>query len=333
MTARTRNALAATVTTLVVALFVALDHVAPPVAAGGLLHPWRRPVTQAPPPGCRDATFDGEGVTLRGWQCQAVGPRRGTLVYLHGVADNRTSAVGAIQMLTTAGLDVVAYDSRAHGESTGTACTYGYLEKQDLRRVVARLAPGHVVLLGTSLGAAIALQDAPDDSRISGVVAAETFSDLKTVARERAPCILTNRMIRRAFALAESQGGFRVDEVSPEAAARRIRIPVLLIHGAADIDTSPDHTRRVFAALAGPKALVLVAGAHHNDSLNAPDTWRRIRTWLDEVLGSPAGPDYGSRAGAFGTTTPVPRGATPGIETGSFPPTAISPSSARAAAR
>lgn len=285
MTTRTRLVLTAIASTAIAALGVAVDSVAPSIAAGGLLHPWRRPVTQAPPPGCQDTTFDGEGVTLRGWRCQASSPRRGTLIYLHGVADNRTSAEGAIAILTAVGLDVIAYDSRAHGESTGSICTYGVWEKHDLRRVLDQSRPGPVVLLGTSLGAAIALQEAADDPRVSGVVAAEVFSDLRTVARERAPRILTTRMIRRAFAMAEERGRFRIDDASPASAARRIRVPVLLIHGADDTDTPPDHSRRVFAALAGPRELVLVPGARHNQSLNDGRTWQRIEVWLDGVLG------------------------------------------------
>jgi pimeloyl-ACP methyl ester carboxylesterase len=230
-------------------------------------------------------TLDGDGVTLRGWRCLASGPRRGTLVYLHGVADNRTSAAGAIQTLTAIGLDVVAYDSRAHGQSTGTVCTYGVREKRDLRRVIDALSPGPVVLLGTSLGAAIALQEAADDPRVSGVVAAEVFSDLRTVARERAPRVLTDRVIRRAFSIAETRGRFLVDEANPALAARRITVPVLLVHGAADTDTGPDHSRRVYAALAGPRELVLVAGARHNETQNERRTWQRIEVWLEGVLG------------------------------------------------
>ena len=64
-----------------------------------------------------------------------------------------------------------------------------------------------------------------------------------------------------------------------------IRIPVLLLHGAKDTDTSPDHSRRVFAALAGPKRLILVPGARHNESLR-PDVWNEVETWLDDVLAS-----------------------------------------------
>ena len=113
----------------------------PSLAAGGLLHPWRRPVSQPPPPGCEDKTFPGMGVALAGWQCHAPGEQRGTLVYLHGVADNRAAVAGIVSRFMAQGFDVVAYDSRSHGNSQGDICTYGFYEKEDLRSVLAHARP------------------------------------------------------------------------------------------------------------------------------------------------------------------------------------------------
>lgn len=258
-------------------------HQLPALGASGLLHPARRPMAAMRPAACQDATFMGMGVTLAGWRCLASGERRGTLVYLHGIADNRTSGAGIVERFTRQGLDVVAFDSRAHGQSEGDTCTYGFFEKQDLNRVLDSIHAKPIILIGTSLGAAVALQEAADDERVRAVVAAETFSDLRTVATERAPFFFTRRAIQEAFALAEQQGRFQVDAVSPAAAASRISIPVLLIHGAADRDTSPDHSRRVFAALAGPKRLILIPGAGHNGSLRG-NIWPEIQGWVQSVI-------------------------------------------------
>jgi len=52
---------------------------------------------------------------------------------------------------------------------------------------------------------------AADDKRVKGIVAAEVFSDLRTVARGRAPGFLTEGIIARAFGMAEARGAFRVD--------------------------------------------------------------------------------------------------------------------------
>jgi pimeloyl-ACP methyl ester carboxylesterase len=252
----------------------------PAWGAGGLLHPVRQSATPPLPASCADAELAGDGVTLRGWRCRATASARGTVIYLHGVGDTRRSAAGAIARFTAKGLDVIAYDSRAHGQSGGDLCTYGFFEKRDLQKVVDAIGTGPVILIGTSLGAAVALQEAADDARITAVVAAETFSDLRTVATERAPFVFTSGAIDRAFQLAEKQAAFSVDAVSPLAAARRITVPVLVIHGDADGETPPSHSQRVFEALRGPKRLLLVPGAGHNQSLRA-DVWREIDRWIE----------------------------------------------------
>ena len=256
----------------------------PGAGAGALLHPARRAAVETRPAMCKDAVVTSDGLRLKGWRCQAAAARRGTVVYLHGIADNRSSAVGAIDRFTRRGFDVAAYDSRANGESDGDTCTYGFFEKEDLHRILDTVGRGPIVLIGASLGGAIALQEAARDSRVTAVVAAETFSDLRTVAVERAPVFFTPGIIERVFRVAEQQGRFSVDAVSPVAAAAEITIPVLLIHGADDTDTPPDHSRRVLAALKGPKRLILVPSARHNQSLTG-DVWDEVERWVDDVIG------------------------------------------------
>lgn len=253
------------------------------IGAGGLLHPFRSRVRRSPPPACYETTYQGDGVTLKGWHCRADGLRRGTVVYLHGVADNRTSAAGVVDRFQRRGFDVVAYDSRAHGESDGDICTYGFFEKRDLSRVLDAIGQEPIVLVGSSLGAAVALQAAAEDTRIKAVVAAEVFSDLRTIAMERAPFFFTSATIEEAIRLAEQRGEFQVDAVSPQQAAAKLNIPVLLIHGAADVDTRPDHSRRVFDALSGQKRLIIVPAARHNESLG-DDVWTEIERWIDAAL-------------------------------------------------
>jgi dipeptidyl aminopeptidase/acylaminoacyl peptidase len=58
---------------------------------------------------------------------------------------------------------------------------------------------------------------------------------------------------------------------------------VLLIHGAEDTDTLPAHSERVFAALGGPKRLILVPHARHNQSLSG-EVWNELDQWIEQVL-------------------------------------------------
>lgn len=258
----------------------------PSWGANALLHPQRRPMTRVPDRPFDAVDFDGAGVTLKGWWFHA-GGKRGTIVVLHGVADNRGSSVGIADHFAARGFDVVAYDSRAHGESGGGACTYGFYEKEDLRRVLDRVAARPVVLMGFSMGAAIALQEAAVDQRVGAVVAVSPFSDLRTAAAERAPFFASKGNLADAFRLAEAEGNFRVDDVSPMAAAARIAAPTLLIHGEKDDETPAAHSQRIFAALRGPKRLIVVPNASHNHVLNA-QVWNDIDAWLDSVLAAPA---------------------------------------------
>lgn len=255
----------------------------PEWGANALLHP-RRHVAAATTLPHEDVAFQSDGLLLKGWLFRGRAPRRGLILYLHGSSDNRGSGVGIAARFTPKGWDVLAYDSRAHGESEGTECTYGYYERRDL--IVALDAVGarrHVILFGASLGAAVALQAAPLDVRIRGVIAQSSFSDVETVARERAPWLATQAEIASAIGIAERQARFRMADVSPVRSAAHITVPVLVIHGDADIETKPDHSRRIFAALAGPKQLLLVPGAGHNDVLAHEDVWREIEAWLDRV--------------------------------------------------
>jgi dipeptidyl aminopeptidase/acylaminoacyl peptidase len=136
-----------------------------------------------------------------------------------------------------------------------------------------------VAVIGVSLGAAVAIQAAAEDPRVSQVVAISTFSDLRTVASERAPFFASAGNIREAIAIAEKQANFVVDEVSPVHAAARLSIPVLLIHGAVDRETPPAHSERVYQALKEPKRLLLLPKSGHAVSLDEA-TWRIIDEWL-----------------------------------------------------
>ena len=273
--------------------------------ADKLLHPKRRPVRQAIP-SSEAVQFEGEGVRLAGRWFHAP-EKRGTVVFLHGLSDNRAAGVKIADHFVARGFDVIAYDSRAHGESGGDACTYGFYEKRDLERVLDRVETRPIVVMWFSMGAAVALQAAAADRRIDAVVAVSPFSDLRTIVRERAPFFATNRDIAAAFKLAEQRANFRADEVSPLAAAGQITVPALIIHGARDRKTQPAHSQRIFAALRARKELILVPNFGHRRVLT-PDVWREIDAWLDAGLVAPtAGSDPGYLSATDMARSPLTR--------------------------
>jgi alpha-beta hydrolase superfamily lysophospholipase len=272
---------------LLAVLLLGAGCMPPSWAANALIHPGRRPPKEAPQRPVEKLRLEGAGVHLEGWRFPSEGPvKRGTVIYLHGVGDSRRSSVRIADHFVPAGFDVVAYDSRAHGESEGDACTYGAYEKQDLARVLAGIQARPIVLLGSSLGAAVALQAAAQSPEVAAVISVSTFSNLRRVARDRAPFFASEANIRDAFAIAEREGRFKLDDASPVTAAPHIKVPVLIIHGEDDDETRPIHSQRVYDALRGPKQLIIVPGAGHGNVING-QVWTRIDEWLRRTL--PAG--------------------------------------------
>jgi pimeloyl-ACP methyl ester carboxylesterase len=279
-----RQRLAEAVSMVIIVIVIGAGLLAtqlPAMGAGALLFATRRDSGRPMPPSCIERQFAGAHGPLSGWQCDTPAvPARGTIIYLHGIADDRGSAYGVVTRFLPAGFNVIAYDSRAHGRSSGDLCTYGYFEKDDLKRVIAQIAADPIVLIGHSLGAAVALQTAAVEPRIRAIVAASTFADLRSIATERAPFVFSQRMIDAAFSIAEKRAKFVVDDVSPVRAATNVRAPVFLIHGANDRETPPVHSERVMQALSGAKRLLIVPDASHNDVLWHDAVWAEIRQWI-----------------------------------------------------
>ena len=141
--------------------------------------------------------------------------------------------------------------------------------------------------MGGSLGAAVAIQSAADDPRVSAVVAVKMFFDFGTVANERAPFFFTRGTIGR-HSTWRRQGHFDVDDVSPVAAAAKIEVPVLLIHGDAieirggSLSSRFCRTARIEAFCLGPGRATrrrCVRRSGHDRALGSGrtrDTWSYI---------------------------------------------------------
>jgi pimeloyl-ACP methyl ester carboxylesterase len=85
------------------------------------------------------------------------------------------------------------------------------------------------------------------------------------------------------FASAGEMARFPPEEASPVALAPRIRVPVLLLHGAHDRETPPSHSARVLASLGGPHELVVLPGVGHDEILGREEAWRAIDAFLAVV--------------------------------------------------
>ena len=262
---------------------------APEWGANALVHPARRG-SHGIPDGSESFEVDvGGGITLKGWWAKGLIPRRGLVLWLHGVGDNKDSAEGLIERWTKKGFDVAAYDSRAHGSSGGQTCTYGFYEKGDVSRVLdvlgkAGASTDRTILVGFSMGAAVALQAVEaGEPRAIAVAALAPFADLRSAASHAAPFWMTRRSIDAAIARADQLGQFAVDQVAPAAGQAQIHVPMLLVHGTNDQKIGAADSQAIFGAGGPSRKLVLVDGANHDNLLDHAEAWAALDQFLDGV--------------------------------------------------
>ncbi len=215
-----------------------------------------------------------DGIVLRGWLVRCGASPRGTLLYLHGVADCKIDGIRFARLMTGHRFNVALFDSRRHGASGGKYCTYGYYEKHDVVATIDHLqqrtdgAAGRFGLFGTSMGASIALQAAAIDGRIAAVAAENSFATLRSIFDDYQKRMvylpfhyLRNIVIKRSEHLAR----YKANDVSPLEAVRNIHIPLLFIYGTEDSKIRYEYSLQLFENANSPKELFPIENAaHHN---------------------------------------------------------------------
>jgi len=220
-----------------------------------------------------------DGVLLSGWKVHPQAANGDWVLLFHGVADNRMGVLGEAEFLARDGYSLVMMDARAHGDSGGALATYGWKERYDTQATVQALYASEKVhclfAIGESMGAAIALQSAAIELRITGVVAEAAFSDLREVSYDYAGLRLSpwlgktlfRPVVWAAISAMQREGSFQADDVSPEKAVALRAFPVLLICGTLDRKVPCRHSERILRAASGIKSLWIVQGAGHTEAL------------------------------------------------------------------
>lgn len=178
---------------------------------------------------------------------------------------------GMLKLAGELGIDVLAADQRAHGESAGRTITFGVRERYDcldwIQYLLDRFGPDRDIILGgVSMGAATVLMAADRlPANVKGIIADCGYTSpeaiMEHVSRSvHIPPALSLPLLR---ASARILGGFDTRACSAPEALRRCRAPVLFIHGEADSFVPCDMSRENYAACTAPKRLLTVPGADH----------------------------------------------------------------------
>ena len=171
-----------------------------------------------------------------------------TILYVHGNAEDLGDIQPVLQKLQNIGFSVFAYDYRGYGTSQGTPTernayrdietAYNYLTQQ------LRVPSQRIIAYGRSVGGGSAV-DLASRKPVAGLIMESAFT---TAFRVIVPIpILPFDKFRN------------IDKI------KKLKCPVLVMHGKAD-DTIPfQHGQQLFAAAKEPKLSLWVDEAGHND--------------------------------------------------------------------
>lgn len=213
----------------------------------------------------RVATGDGE--TLGAWYVPAlrVNSNGYTVLYCHGNAGDIGDRVGHVRELHRAGFDVMVFDYRGYGESTGLPSEKGtYADaKACWEHVVTGkgVSPERVVVYGHSLGGAVAANLAAGASPRLLVVEG-AFTSAGDMAAGMFPWLPSRLLCRFKYDTRE--------------AVSRVNCPVIVAHSRDDEMIPFAMGRRLFESARGPKCFVELSGGHNTSGIGYSEAYLKL---------------------------------------------------------
>jgi fermentation-respiration switch protein FrsA (DUF1100 family) len=224
------------------------------LARKSLYHPWRYPQGYwdvQKEIGAEDVWLTTrDGTRLHAWYIHRPDTQLATL-HLHGNAGNITLRGDVAQQIVAAGSSVLLLDYRGFGKSDGVPEESGLYEDAaaGYQWLVQRgYQPGQIVLHGESLGTAVAVQLAAA-RECAAVVLEAPFSSAADVASRILPVI----------------GRFLISGLDSLSLIKRVKAPILFIHGDRDEIIAFELGRKLYDAAPEPKEFWELRGASHND--------------------------------------------------------------------
>ncbi len=223
-----------------------------------------------------------DGTALFAWFMPARGPAKGTVLYLHGNAENISTHFVNVGWMPAAGFNVLALDYRGYGGSEGRPSLPGIQLDIDaaMRALLERphVDPDRIIVFGQSLGGALAIYYVAHSSyreHVRAVIADSAFAGYRLVAKEKMAAFFVTWPLQWL-------PQFTVDDdYSPIASVAAVSpIPLLLIHGERDTVVSPHHSELLFEMAQQPKTLWRIPDAGHIGALRHTEVRKRLAAFL-----------------------------------------------------
>jgi fermentation-respiration switch protein FrsA (DUF1100 family) len=225
------------------------------------------------------------GPELHGWFLPAKGEAAGTVLFLHGNAENISTHIVSVAWLPARGFNVFLFDYRGYGASDGKPTLEGIQQDIDaaMHLLLARtdIDRNGIIVFGQSLGGALASYYVAHSNvreHVRALVIDSAFSSYTGIVREK----LASTWLTWPFQWLPS---LTVDErFNPLPAMNMISpIPLLVIQGDRDSIVPPHHAQRFYDAAREPKQLWIVAGAGHIQALGEEVQRDRLVNYFKQV--------------------------------------------------
>jgi len=195
------------------------------------------------------------------------------LLWFHGNAENIGQGLEHLTFYSRLGVNVLAVDYRGYGKSEGSPDETGVYRDADAAYDYLiqdrHFQPKNVFVFGHSLGGAVAI-DLASRRECGGLIVQSSFTSAKDMAR---------RMFR--IPLFEYIPKSQFDSL---AKIRRVRAPILIVHGTRDEVVPFPMGQRLFQAAPEPKFFFPVQDAGHNDvvEVGGEGLLDRLKSFLEE---------------------------------------------------
>lgn len=234
-----------------------------------------------------DVFFDStDGVKLHGWWLPAKGIAKGTILFLHGNAENISTHIGSVHWLPAQQYNVFLPDYRGYGKSEGAPSLEG--AQMDINSAMKYLLQRpdidkqRIVILAQSLGGAMALYNvahSPFRANIKALITESSFSDYRKIVREKLGSFWMTWPLQWPLSYAVDNDYSPlpvVDKISP--------IPLLIIHGDKDQIVPLSHSQALFAKAVEPKEIWVVHGGGHIDAFRQKKYQEQLLAYLAKIL-------------------------------------------------
>ena len=227
-----------------------------------------------------------DGTRLHGWWLPAEGKAQGTVLQLHGNAENISTHIGSVYWLPKRGFNVLLFDYRGYGLSGGKPSLAGAV--MDVESAINWLLAqntkdrNNIVVLGQSLGGALgtyAIATSGLSTKIKALVLDSSFDDYRDVAREIFGKIWLTWPFQYPLSWTID------DDYAPVRVIKRISpTPILIIHSKQDPIIPAQHARRLFEAAAEPKTLWMLPDGPHISALFRPEIRDKLVIYMTNTI-------------------------------------------------